>query len=88
MNEIQIKGVDELSRVEYFGHVGFDAVFGVFNGQVDAFDNDLFGEVAAEKPEELVVVEAVPLVVLEFENFDEIVDETDSVERGLVKGGE
>ena len=88
MNEIQIKGVDELPGVEYSGHVGFDVVFGVFNDQIDAFDNDLFGEVAAEEPEELVVVEAVPLVVLKFENFDEIVEETDSVECGLVKGGE
>lgn len=87
MYEVEIQGVDEFPRMQYFCHGVFQISIVLLNDQINTLDDDILGKIATKQPEELVIVETVPLMILKLEYLDKIVQETNSVHGRLIKRG-
>lgn len=87
MYEVQIQGVDEFSRMQYFCHGVFQISIVLLNDQTNTLDDNVLGEIATEQPQELVVVETIPLMIFKLKYLDKIVQETNPVHGRLIKRG-
>ena len=80
MDKVEIQGINKFSGVENGSHGVFQISIIIFDNQVNTFDYNFLWEVATKEAKELVVVESISLVVLEFEYFDKILQKADSVD--------
>jgi hypothetical protein len=46
MYEVEIQGVDEFPRMQYFGHGIFQISIILLNDQINTFDDNILGKVA------------------------------------------
>ncbi len=88
VNKVKVKRIDEFAWINNLGQIDFNVIVSRLNDKIDTFYNNLFGKVTAEKPEQLIIVKSISLVVFEFKNLNKIMQKADSVECGLVKRGE
>ena len=85
MNKVQVQCIYELSWIKDLGKIVFNVAIVAFNHQINTFDDDIFGKIAAQESKQLVVIETVSLMVFELKNFDKIVYEAYSVQGWFVK---
>jgi hypothetical protein len=88
VNKVKVKRIDEFPWIKNLGQIDFNVIVSRLNNKIDTFDNNLFGKVTAKKPEQLIIVKSVSLVIFELKNLDKIMQKADSVKSGLVKRGE
>lgn len=79
VNKVKVKRIDEFAWIKNLGQIDFNVIVSRLNDKIDTFDNNLFGKVTAEKPEQLIIVKSISLVVFEFKNLNKIMQKADSV---------
>lgn len=90
MNKIHKQGINKLSRVDNPRHIVINRrlidVFHVItniinnlfilNNKINTFDNNIPGEITTQQPKQLIIINSISLMILQFEYFNKIMQKT------------
>lgn len=79
MNKVQIKRINEFSWIEYLTEAILYIPIIILNDQINTFYDNLFWKITTKQSKQLIIIKAVSLMILKFEYFYEIVQETNPV---------